>query len=374
MITFSQIPDLQRIKDSFKASVELNRVAQTQLLTCADGGAGLAFALAFAQYIACDNKSEDACGICISCKQLQHGNYPELHVFFPFVKTTAEKGKVDSANDLLREFYLAFKENPFLTKTRWQQLLETGNKQFLIPVTEAERIIKSVQTKAADQKPRFFIIWLPEFLNAQASNKLLKTLEEPGNNTFFFLVTTAAERLLPTVKSRCITLKIPGIRDEAIRHYLENKGYSFETATNATVSAQGSLGQALDNASTSVLSERFGRFFASWMRLLYMKKMDELVVWIDDITSLNREDLKSFLTFSSSLIKQAFDYAESGKSIVFYSSGFSLERFSQYINANLINEIEASIGDAYRDIERNANPRIVMLSLSIILFKYVGQA
>lgn len=374
MILFSQIPDLQGIKDSFKTSVDQNRVAQTQLLTCMDGGAGLALAMAFAQYLACENKGDDACGNCISCRQLKHGNYPELYTFFPFVKSSADKGKIESANDLVHDFYAAFKENPFLTKSRWQQLLETGNKQFLIPVTEAERIIKSIQTKAADQKPRFFIIWLPEYLNAQASNKLLKTLEEPGNNTFFFLVTTAAERLLPTVKSRCITLKIPGTKDDMIKAYLMDKGYSLEAATNATITAQGSIGYALDNASSSVLSERFGQFFATWMRLLYMKKVDDTIGWVDEIASLNREDIKSFLTFSSNLIKQAFDHAETGKSVVFNSSGFSLERFSQYINTTLIDEIEAALGEAHRDIERNANPRIVLLSLSITLFKHVGQA
>ena len=78
VIQFSHIPDLQLIKESFRTSVRLNKVAQTHLLTCVDGGAGLALALAFAQYIACENKSEDSCGECVSCRQMKHGNYPDL--------------------------------------------------------------------------------------------------------------------------------------------------------------------------------------------------------------------------------------------------------------------------------------------------------
>lgn len=372
IMLFSQIPEIQHIKESIRTSVSQNRIAQTQLITCNDGGAGLALAFSALQYIACEQRGEDACGLCVSCRQLAHGNYPELHVFFPFVKSAADKGKVDSAADLIHEFYTAFNHNPYITKSNWQQVLETGNKQFLIPVTEAERIARLIQTKVSDLKPRFFVIWLPEYLNVQASNKLLKTLEEPGPNTYFFLVSNSPDRLLPTLVSRCIQIKVPRISDVAIKNYLIGRGYDAVAASQAAITSEGSIGVGLENASSSLLSEQFGAHFAAWMRLLYMKKIDDIISWVDDVAQLNREDLKSFISFSSTILKQAFDHVTYAKPIVFSVPGFSLEKFAGFIKTSGIQHIEEHITTANTDLARNGNPRIILLSLSLNLFKYIG--
>ena len=157
MLNFSYIPGLQPVKELLRTSVLQNKLPHTQLFTSPDGGAGLAMAIAFSKYIACENRSTDSCGKCITCLQFDHGNYPEFFLFFPYVKTTAlGKEKIESSQELLNEFYSALKENPFLTKSSWQRLLETGNKQFIIPVTESERIIKIIQTKAAATRRQFF--------------------------------------------------------------------------------------------------------------------------------------------------------------------------------------------------------------------------
>ncbi len=65
------------------------------------------------------------------------------------------------------------------------------------------------------------IIWLPEYMHASASNGILKILEEPPANTFFILVTNAAEKLLPTILSRVQIVTVPLLADEEVEGWLQ---------------------------------------------------------------------------------------------------------------------------------------------------------
>lgn len=346
---------------------------QTQLITTCDGGYGLPMALAISQYMACTNRAEEACGKCVSCNQFKHGNYADLHLFFPFSKVVDGKD-VDSGEALYPLFYNALKENPFLTQARWQAHLVSGNRQLIIPVSESKRFIKATQTKVLSDKPRFIIIWMPELLHLSAANRLLKTLEEPGDNTYIFLISNAADQILPTIKSRCVAQKMPNAKEKDIITYLHGLNFENSIAQYAAVNAAGSLGLAFDYASGSNLAGQFAELFAKWMRLLYSKRIVEAVNWVDEAAAVNREELKWFLRYSSNLINQAVKHRLTGAPITIQTSGFSLEKFAPFVNTAAIDEIYTLFEDALRDIGRNGNAKLVMMSLTLQLFKYIGQA
>jgi DNA polymerase-3 subunit delta' len=371
---FSQVPGLEQIKASLKHSVIQERLPQTQLFSQQDGGAGLALTFSLLRFLACENKNEDSCGACVSCKQLNSGNYPELHLVFPFAKTVSNDQKFESALDLTQTFLSSFQTNPYMTKYSWQQQLETGNKQFLIPVGEAERIGRIVQTKASAQKPRFFVIWLPELLNVQAANKLLKVLEEPALNTYFFLVSLAPDQILLTLKSRCSHVKIPRLSEKTIHDYLLKTGISKEAASSLALTADGNLGKAIEHSKQAIHDEQFARMFSTWMRLLYSKKLDDLLFFVDDTTKMNREEIKSFLLYTTSMLRIAFGFSISKKPIALTVSDFSLEKFSAFLKVEEMSDVEKALNSAKEDIARNGNPRIIILSVSLLLFKYIGQA
>ena len=372
MIRFSQIPDSEHVKRAILHAYSKNRLAQSILFTNQDGGAGIGIALATAQYIACSNKTEqDSCGSCISCRQFSSGNYPDIHLFYPFVKSSKEN--IETSQDLRGKFFHELQKSIFLTKARWQNTLATGNRQFIIPVTEAEYIIKTTQTKASKDKPRIIIIWLPEYLNSQAANKLLKTLEEPGANSYFILVSIHAERLLKTVKSRCISFKIPPSSQSEIVKYLKSLNINPNDAERIVLEADSSFGIAFDLSQTTLQSDSFGHYFIEWVRLIYSRKIDGLIDWSDSLSQLNREDLKAFIAFSTSVFKNAFSVWKGTKITPFAFADFNIERIIPHIKMSGMAAFLGILEEARRDIERNANPRIVMLSLSIQLFKYIGQ-
>ncbi len=90
---------------------------------------------------------------------------------------------------------------------------------------------------------RAIIIEPADDMNAHAANKLLKSLEEPPVGTFFVLVTHRPARLLPTIRSRCRTLRFPVLTDLQLAALLQGQGLAHDL--HAIAAAEGSFGAAL---------------------------------------------------------------------------------------------------------------------------------
>ncbi|HCM75012.1 MAG TPA: DNA polymerase III subunit delta, partial [Cytophagales bacterium] len=109
------------------------------------------------------------------------------------------------------------------------------------------------------------IIWQPEYMHGSAANGILKILEEPPQNTFFLLVSNAADRLLPTIVSRTQLVQVPMLTDDELKQYLQKETEIKDAdRRNIIQLADGDLNLALR------LSERDENinqeFFANWMR------------------------------------------------------------------------------------------------------------
>lgn len=110
-----------------------------------------------------------------------------------------------------------------------------------------ERDIGTMQTRLRTRPTlgarRAIIIEPADDMNTHAANKLLKSLEEPPVGTFFLLVTHRPARLLPTIRSRCRTLRFPVLSDSQLSVLLEEAGLAPDA--QAIAAAEGSLGAAL---------------------------------------------------------------------------------------------------------------------------------
>ena len=84
---FCDIVGQENVKRQLCQQVQEGRIAHAQLFTGISGVGKLALALAYAQYVACPNKTaNDSCGKCPSCLQYQKLQHPDLHFAFPIVK------------------------------------------------------------------------------------------------------------------------------------------------------------------------------------------------------------------------------------------------------------------------------------------------
>src|ERR1700756_2547771 len=190
------------------------RVAHALLFSGDEEGAQLPLAFAFAQYLFCQNRTQqDSCGACPSCLKIKKLAHPDLHMVFPI----ALSKDVRMSNHLLEEFREAFLGFPYMGINDWFNHIDAENKQPVIGTEESNEIIRKLSFTSYEGRGKIMVIWMPEKMNASAANKLLKILEEPPDETFFFLVSGAADQLLATILSRVqlISVSPPGIVDTA---------------------------------------------------------------------------------------------------------------------------------------------------------------
>ena len=77
-------------------------------------------------------------------------------------------------------------ENPYFSLFDWLKHIGVENKQGLISVEESAHVLKDLSLKPYESETRIMLIWMPEKMNIQAANKLLKIIEEPPQKTFFY--------------------------------------------------------------------------------------------------------------------------------------------------------------------------------------------
>ena len=204
---FSEIIGNDELKASLVRMVTAGRLGHAILFTEENGGGAFAFALALAQYVNCiGERNEDSCGVCGSCHKYQKLIHPDLHFVFP-VSSAASLSESEKKAPISDYFLPAFRElalaNPYFSEQELYDTLGIENKSGLISVNEARRIFEKLSLRAAEGIYKTMVIFLPEKMNLDAANKLLKLLEEPPQGTLFLLVSHNPERLLPTIRSRC---------------------------------------------------------------------------------------------------------------------------------------------------------------------------
>jgi DNA polymerase-3 subunit delta' len=252
--------------------------------------------------------------------------------------------------------------------------LDSGNKQLIIPVSEAQSILRKTAVTTHSGRPRIILVWLPEFMHDSAANRLLKTLEEPRSNTYFVLITHSIGRLLDTVVSRCVRVNVPLHSQEQIQDYLMKTGDSEENAVALSLISDGRLGYALYNQGDQSLRSRLADLFVRWVRAIYARNISELIAFSDAFGSLNREDAKSFIRFCSSIYRQGFLLNHSQEITTFSHHDFKLSKFIPFMSTDKMAEIERELEFVRNAIGRNANSRLLIFDTSLRFFKYIGKA
>lgn len=368
---FAEIPGNTAIKQNLIKVVANNRVAHAQLFLGNSGSAKLALALAFAQYLNCEKRKEtDSCNICHSCLMYNSLSHPDLHIIFPVLKINNIKNPLsDNFISQWREIVL---ENPYLSLTQWYQHLGAENKQGVIYKYEAEQLQKKVTLKNYESAFRVILIWMPEKMNHVTANKLLKLIEEPPKGTFFFMVTEDFEKLLPTITSRMQMVKTKPFKTENITNYLEQKkGLLAEKSLQIARLANGNLNTALQLSQTEIKEETHLKEFQSWMQICYKANLKELVKWTDEIAKNGRENQKEFLQYSLKLIRDCLLVNTLNESLLKTDKEETIfvRNFAPFIHGENSVSIFEKTEKAIKNIERNANPKILFYELSLQMMR-----
>lgn len=364
---FSEVIGQDAIKEKLISTVAESRVSHAQLFLGPEGSGNLAMAIAYAQYISClDRQKDDSCGKCISCLKYQKLSHPDLHFIYP-INSTKEVPKPTS-DKFIEKWRTAIGDNAYISLGQWYREIGIENKQGLINVEDCNAIIKKLSLKSFESEYKVMIIWRPERLFHAAAPKLLKILEEPPEKTLFLLIAENHEQLLKTIRSRTQMVKLRRIDEDSLSGALQRRhGVQESEAKEIANQSSGNYTEALRLLESNETREFNVEQFQTWMRYCFKSDWVQATEWIDDIAKLGRERQKNFLQYSIGMIRHSLlmNYHIDKLVGIDERNNRFVQKFAPFVHSGNCIDFTESLNTAYMNIERNANPRILFLDLSM---------
>ncbi|MDX2415470.1 MAG: DNA polymerase III subunit delta, partial [Bacteroidales bacterium] len=295
---FTEIIGQKVIVEKLLRSVSEERVSHAQIFAGPEGSGKLAIAIAFAQFISCENPTAyDSCGVCPSCIKYEKLAHPDLHFVFPVFKKGSKNDPL--SNNFIEQWREQISETPYFNLNNWLKRIGVENEQGLIYASEAADIIKKLSLKSYESEYKAMIIWLPEKMHSATANKLLKLIEEPPEKTLFLLVSEDVNRVLPTILSRCQFVRVPAItQKELALAFSDRLDVPADKAMDLAHISTGNFVKGknlITEDETRVLNMEN---FTKLMRSSWKKDIISLTEWADEIAITGRESQKRFLDFS----------------------------------------------------------------------------
>lgn len=373
---FDDIIGHEAEKKALAQSVASGRIPHAQLFEGADGCGLLSMALAYANALVCKEEKGENAAARIKANQLIH---PDIHLVFPTATTTEVTSKPTSTA-FVKEWRQFVHEYPYGTLYDWSSFLGVENKQAVIGVNDALQLMQRVSLKSFEGGWKCVIVWHAEKLTVAASNKLLKSIEEPPAKTLFLLLCPNENQLIDTIRSRCQRTFLGKIPSNTIAEHLKEKGASPEIANAITVQAKGNLGTAIALFDKQNSHGVYEDWFVAWVRTAFRAKGNkgvvlELTAWSQELSAKGVETQKEFIGFAIGMFRFALleHYELSSLSVSHLHSDFKLNKFAAYIHgANILPIIQALEESAYH-LERNGNAQMIFTDLSFKLTRLLHQ-
>ena len=378
---FKDITGQEELKQHLVRSIDTGRISHAQLFTGAAGAGTLPLAIAYVQYLNCTNRHDgDSCGECPSCRKIAELAHPDLHFVFPVNKQGKKSGEVVRSDDFIEDWReIVESTGGYFSAQEWFDRLDLGKTlKGMISAKETDEIIRKLSFKSFEAEYKTMIIWLPETMNEEAANKILKILEEPWDKTLFILVTERADRLLQTILSRTQEVAVPRLKPEVLEDVVRESGEQDEAKVrNVARLANGDLCELrrlIAGATDDVRHESF-EMFCALMRFSYNDRHLELITWAEELAQLTREQQLSFLRHSARLLRESYimHAGASGATYLWGEEAAFCNKFAPYINSRNIEPLIGEIEVAMAQIGQNGNPKIVFTHFALAVSKYIAR-
>ena len=318
---FAEIIGHHRQIQTLRLALAKRRLHHAYLFIGPEGVGKRTLALALAKAIHCSEMADDFCGRCVNCARVQDGNHPDVRFIEPL----------------------------------------SGKKE--ISIQQIREIEKQLNFRSFSGGKKIAILDPATLLNLSSQNALLKTLEEPPQDSLLILVATSTGVLLPTLRSRCVRLAFgPLQRDLLASYLLSRKGMKQEEAELLSAMAMGSLGTALDIDSEELREKR-----ELWLELLSSLKTGDCRAAIATAETLanSREDCLKFLRWAESWYRDLLIHAvrQDSASLINLDMLARIEQQSSNARLEHILWSIAQTADAAARIQRNLNRRMVLENL-----------
>ena len=346
-----------------------DRLPHAIMLTGPQGAGKLALAIGFAKVLLSQGGETSMFGEPVESPMLRKLEHPDLHFTYPTIKLpsmSADHKPV--SDDFAREWHELVMAGPYFTMNEWLELMGGENQQAIITAGESDELVRKLSLKSSQGGYKVSIVWLPERMNQECANKILKLLEEPPSQTIFLMVCNEPEKLLETIRSRVQRIDVKKIATEDIRQALmEKRGLTEDEAQRISRMANGSWLKALEMLSADSENELFLDMFQTLMRLSYQRKVKDLKTWSERMASLGREKQKRFLDYFLRLVRENFMYNFKQEDLCYMTQREEdfAKNFARFINEANVLPIYDLINKAIRDIGQNANAKIVFYDMAL---------
>jgi DNA polymerase III subunit delta' len=317
-MAFKEIIGHRRQLDILRLALTSGRLHHAYLFVGNEGIGKRTLAIGLAKTMHCSESADDFCGNCVDCQRIAGGNHPDVRVIEPL------DGKKEISIQQVREFERELNYRSF-----------TGQRKIIIidPAT---------------------------LMNLSSQNALLKTLEEPPQNSLIILIASSAGGLLPTVRSRCLQISFaPLTRSEVVQYLRAKQRMTGDEIEFLAAMSMGSIGAALSLDKESFVEKR--RIWAGIIGALKAGDYQAAVVAAETLAS-NRDDALKFLAWAQSWFRDLLVYGVNGDSRELVNVDM-IEQISRQAVSTKSEQCIAALTASQRAaaaIQRNLNRRMVV--------------
>lgn len=221
-MSWDQIIGQGPIKDLLRKGLKSRRVAHAYLFSGPEGAGKYAVALQLARALNCTTDPVEGCGSCAGCRKIDRLQHPDVRLIFPLPVGKGEKSGDHPIEVLASDALEAVREELARKADDPYHRIAVPRANF-IKINSIRDIRRQASLSQVEGGTKVFIILEAHNMNAESSNALLKTLEEPPADTVLILTTSQRDRLLPTILSRCQVINFPPLREEEISAALQER-------------------------------------------------------------------------------------------------------------------------------------------------------
>ncbi len=365
-MTFDDVIGQKEAKERLLQLIKENRVPHAMLFTGPSGTGKLALAVAFASLLL---NPEDNPNYNNAKAMLDNFEHPDLHFTYPTIKLPSMASDYKPvSDDFAQEWHSLITKTRYFSIAQWTAQIGDDKKRAIITAGESEALLHKLSIKSSQGGYKVSIIWLPELMNLECANKILKLLEEPPKGTIFLLVSEEPEKLLETIRSRTQRFDVKRIAEDDIRQALiTRRSINEDDSTRISRIAHGSWSEALQAIDVGNEERQFLDMFETLMRLCYMRRVKDLKKWTDAVSAYGRDKQRRMIVYFQRQVRENFVYNFHNPELNYQTreeAGFS-RNFARFINEANVIGINDVLQTAYRDLGQNANAKIVFFDLAL---------
>lgn len=352
-MSWSGIVGQHAVKELLQSTIRRNRLAHAYVFSGPEGVGKDAAAIELAKVLNCESRGAEACDHCPSCMKCRTLQHPNLHLVFALPVGKGEK-LGDAPMAKLGEDDVSAVLDQIGQKAKNPYHAISVPRATTIKINSVRELRRESALSAFSEGRKVFVIIDAENLNDEASNALLKTLEEPHDDTLLILTVPSTDLLLPTILSRCQHVRFPPVDEGEIAAALrEREGVPDTKAAMVAQLAQGSYSRALRLLDADMDERRSAA--VEFLRTALYKPRRELIAMIDRFSvDYQKDGLEELLLILQSWFRECLLLRERRIGAAHAEDNAALEKFAGLYPdadyARLFDAVERSISLLYKNV------------------------